>query len=126
MFLLAVLGHHRYLSLTSLIILYIFYEISRRWLLTSQSITRSSEPKIKYGNSNAWRFVLISGCLIEHFNISGSERVAYSSCIKSAGRTPQRKPWGEVVSEATISVRKLVARSIVGRCRVRYQMLVLD
>ena len=65
---------------------------------------------MKYHNSNAWGFVL-SGCVIEHFNISGSEPVA--SCIKSAGRSPHRIPCGEVVSVATISVRISVARSVV-------------
>ena len=71
-----------------------------------------SKAEIKYDNSNAWRFVL-SGCLVEHFNISGSERVASPSRIKSAGRTRWRIPWGEVVSVATRSVRFSVARSVV-------------
>ena len=45
-----------------------------------------SKAEIKYDDSNAWRFVL-SGCLVEYFNISGCERVASPSCIKSAGRS---------------------------------------
>ena len=68
-----------------------------------------SKAEIKYDNSNAWRF--LSGCLVKHFNISGTEVVA--SCIKSAGRTRWRIPWGEVVSDTTISVRISVACSVV-------------
>ena len=71
-----------------------------------------SKAEIKCDNSNAWRFVL-SGCLVEHFNISGSELVASASCIKSAERTRWELPWGEVVSVATMSVRISVARSVV-------------
>ena len=90
----------------------------RPWLLTFQAMTRLagwrdySKAEIKYDNSNAWRFFL-TGCLVKHFNISGSELVASPSCIKSAGTTWWGIPWGEVVSVATISVRISVARRVV-------------
>jgi len=71
-----------------------------------------SKAEIKCGNSNAGWFVL-SGCLVEHFNISRSEVVASPSCIKSAGKMRWRIPWGRVVSVATVSVRISVARSVV-------------
>jgi len=71
-----------------------------------------SKAEIKHDNSNAWRFVL-SGCLVKHFNISGSEVIASSSRIKSARITRWRIPWGEMVSVATVGARILVSRSVV-------------
>ena len=43
-----------------------------------------SKAEIKYYNSNTMRFFL-SGCLVKHFSISGSELVASPSSIKSTG-----------------------------------------
>ena len=92
--------------------------MSRPWLLTFQAMTRLagwrdySKAEIKYDNSKVWWFAL-RGCLVKHFNISGTELVASPSCIKSAGRTKWRIPWGEVVRLATKSERVSVARSVV-------------
>ena len=69
-----------------------------------------SKAEIKYDNSNAWQFVL-SGCLVKHFNISGSE--VEPSCKKDAGSTRLRITLGEVVRAVTISLRVCVAHSVV-------------
>ena len=93
-------------------------QISRPWLLTFHAMTRLvgwrdySKAEIKYDNSNAWWFVL-TGCIVEHFNITGSEVAASPSCIKSAGSKRWRIPWGEMVSVATGCARISVAHSVV-------------
>ena len=55
----------------------------------------------------------LSCCLVKHFNISGSELVAGSTCIKSTGRVRRRVPKGEEVGVATVSVGIAVACSVV-------------
>ena len=52
----------------------------------------------------------LSCCLVEHFNISGSEFVG--SCIKLTGVTRCRVPRGEGVGAATVGVG--IASSIIG------------
>ena len=56
----------------------------------------------------------LSCCLVKHFNISGSELEAGSTCIKSTGVTRCRVPRGEGVGVATVSVGIAVACSVVG------------
>ena len=53
-------------------------------------------------------------CLVKHFNISGNELVAGSTCIKSTGMTRCRVPRGEGVGPVTVSVGIAVACSVVG------------
>ena len=54
----------------------------------------------------------LSCCLVKHFNISGSEFVAGSTCIKSTGPTRCRVPRGEGVGVATVGVGIAVACSV--------------
>ena len=56
----------------------------------------------------------LSCCLVKHFNISGSELVAGSTCIKSTGITRCRVPRGEQVGVATVGVGIAVACSVAG------------
>ena len=55
----------------------------------------------------------LSCCLVKHFNISGSEMVPESTCIKSTGVTRCRVPRGEGVGGATVGVGIAVAGSVV-------------
>ena len=55
----------------------------------------------------------LSCCLVKHFNISGSEMVPGSTCIKSTGVTRCRVPRGEGVGVTTVGVRIAVACSVV-------------
>ena len=60
----------------------------------------------------------LSCCLVKHFNISGSEFVAGSTCIKSTGQTRCRVPRGEGVGRVTVGVGIAVACSVVGYVQV--------
>ena len=60
----------------------------------------------------------LSCCLVKHFNISGSELVAGSTCIKSTGRVRRRVPRGEEVGVATVRLGIAVACSVVGYVQV--------
>ena len=51
----------------------------------------------------------LSRCLVKYFNISGSEFVAGSTCIKSTGSTRCIVSRGEVVSDTTPGVGIAVA-----------------
>ena len=63
-------------------------------LVVSKEKTEYNINKLN-GIGNGLRFVL-SCCLIEHFNISWSER--FASCKRCmAGRTSGRIPWGKAV-----------------------------
>ena len=55
----------------------------------------------------------LSCCLVKHFNISGSEVAAGSTCIKSTGATRCRVPRGEGVGVATVCVGITVTSSVV-------------
>ena len=55
----------------------------------------------------------LSCCLVKHFNISGNEFVARSTCIKSTGVTRCRVPRGEGVGVATVGVGIAIACSVV-------------
>ena len=55
----------------------------------------------------------LSCCLVKHFNISGSETGAGSTCIKSTGRVICRVPRRDRVGEATVGVGNAVASSVV-------------
>ena len=65
-----------------------------------------------YRRDNFYR--VLSCCLVKHFNISGRECVAGSTCIKSTGATRCRVPRGEGVGVATVGVGIAVACSVVG------------
>ena len=56
----------------------------------------------------------LSCCLVKHFNVSGSEFVVESTCIKSTGPIRYRVPRGEGVGFATDSVGFVVTCSFVG------------
>ena len=80
-----------------------------RWVKKKTEIN-INKSTIKSSKGNALRFVL-SCCLIEHFNISWSEILA--SCKKCMTGTSGRIPWWRVVRAAALSVRLLVAYSVV-------------
>ena len=56
----------------------------------------------------------LSCCLVKHFNISGSEALAGSTCIKCTGIPRRRVARGKGVGVATGSVGLAVACSVVG------------
>ena len=60
----------------------------------------------------------LSCCLVKYFNISGSELVAGSTRIKSAGITRCRVPRGQGVGVTTVGVGIAVACSVVGYVQV--------
>jgi len=60
----------------------------------------------------------LSCCLVKHFNISGKEVVAGSTCIKSTEVTRCRVPRGEGVGNFTVGVGIAVACSVVGYVEV--------
>ena len=60
----------------------------------------------------------LSCCLVKHFNISESEFVAGSTCIKSTGITRCRVPRREGVGDATVGVGIAFACSVVGYVQV--------
>ena len=101
-----------------------YYLIESKTAILNTFLWESTKPRpymYLYSASISRRDLPLQGlscCLVKHFNISGGEFVAGSTCIKSTGRKRCRVPRGEGVGVATVRLGTSVACSVAGYVQV--------